>query len=504
VEQRAVSAAWAQTFRLLGLMVALGLAFYMGMLPKADARAPTHTDEWLHYAFAQRTLEERELSFEDPVSARRAINRHHEAGFHTLLASVKATTELPWTVIFRYFPSIFFCVTVFLAYLFGRRAGHGVESAMLVALVPTTLRVLGPAFLVPMAMGLLLLPTVLFVIQRFGFTIRSSFLLWLLLLFLFTAHPVSGLLLSLVVGISLVLFLGHAVRSGLLSLRMTLVALLGLAATVSLVTAWQLPLIRSQSGRIEDLTNDPGLPVILGEIYGLYGFLPLGLFVLGVFLLLGRRHWAANALVGSAIALLLLHYLYARQIFGDQTVADRGMLMLITLMGLVGGYALAEVRRLGPSLARVLHRPPAWGYALARLATVSLLVLAIAQALPQRQEERYYHIISDPVYRDALWVRDYVETPRPLYKVVLHPAYGIAFAPLSGRTVLASSSDPFSDPPKWVEQNMKIYTAKLPEGELTGHHIAILYDALLDRDDPANRYLIQPRPNIHLVRPITE
>lgn len=50
-------------------------------------------------------------------------------------------------VIFRYFPGIVFLMIVLSVYILGRREGFGWGAALFTCLIPTTVGIMGPAFL---------------------------------------------------------------------------------------------------------------------------------------------------------------------------------------------------------------------------------------------------------------------------------------------------------------------------------------------------------------------
>lgn len=79
----------------------------------------------------------------------------------------REVTNIPWMAIFRFFPSVIFTVTVLGVYVLARRSGFGLEAAFFASLTPTTVGVLGPAFLVPMSLAMVFIPLALLLALHF-------------------------------------------------------------------------------------------------------------------------------------------------------------------------------------------------------------------------------------------------------------------------------------------------------------------------------------------------
>jgi hypothetical protein len=169
---------WAKSdyFKLIPI---LALAFYLAFIPHQSYPYPVHVDEWVHLSCSNEIIDEsKAFNLTDPFSGGAAISQQQvEVGFQTFWAVFHITSGIDWNTIFKYFPGIMFMFTVLSVYILAKRRGFGWEAALLTCLIPTTIGVLGPGFLVPVAMGLPLIVVSLFI----AFYLRSwwSYLLLL-------------------------------------------------------------------------------------------------------------------------------------------------------------------------------------------------------------------------------------------------------------------------------------------------------------------------------------
>ena len=135
----------------------MGLAFYIAFIPHSSYPFPVHIDEWNHLSYAQALITAGSTTFTEPFLGEFtvSISSNLETGFHVLWGVFHQISGLSWFTICRYFPGIVFMMTVLSVYVMARRQGFGWEAALFTCLIPTTVGILGPAFLVPVAMGLL-------------------------------------------------------------------------------------------------------------------------------------------------------------------------------------------------------------------------------------------------------------------------------------------------------------------------------------------------------------
>ncbi|GAG21931.1 unnamed protein product, partial [marine sediment metagenome] len=195
---------------LLALGMIMGFAFYTSLIPRLDYSYPLHTDEWTHFAEARTIVTEGTIPFFDPVTGEDRADPvteetrsapHFEVGYHLFLAEFQLLTGLPWLDMFRYLPSAVFALAALSAYIFGNRRGFGLEAALFASLVPTTVRFLGPALVVPVALGLFFVPLVLFLVSNYWASKGLPLVLLVLLSFLFIAHVPTAVFAGLIIAV---------------------------------------------------------------------------------------------------------------------------------------------------------------------------------------------------------------------------------------------------------------------------------------------------------------
>ena len=159
-----ITAAQNEYFILI-LLIVLGV--YIAWIPRQGDILPVHLDEWFHMACSRQIFIQGDaVDLLDPFYGGQPwLFQFAERGFHLLLGVLQKISGLDWLSIFRYIPSVIFTMTILATYIMGKRQGFGLESAFFVSLLPTTVGILGPAFLVPVAIGLLFIPVSLFVIH---------------------------------------------------------------------------------------------------------------------------------------------------------------------------------------------------------------------------------------------------------------------------------------------------------------------------------------------------
>ncbi|MFC1990726.1 hypothetical protein ACFLU9_01070 [Chloroflexota bacterium] len=415
------------------LVAVLMLAYFMSSIPHWHYQYPLHIDEWWRYGDAQSLIETESITHPNPFEAGETLSPDIEAGFHLFLGELKLITGVSWLSLFRYLPGIILAMLAFQAYVFGKRKGLGLGAASLATLIPTSVRFLGPAFLLPVSLGLVFIPLTLFVLHRLMSGLRGPIILFLILLALLFIHPPTFAVVSAITVIHLVLFLlpGKEPQS---RARQSVLALVFIVPIYGLMFFWAPSFIDFVVNEAMQPELHLQLPPIQNAVFK-FGYIPATLFALGIGILArqGKRdNWA---IVLSAVGLLAFLLLYPRFYIGPDIIYERGWLYFFVLMALLGGVALKEI----------------WGWAgrgnMPSLATVSsyavigiLVASAFAMSLRSHLTEPYYHVIDDINYQDFLWVREY--TP-PQYQVgVLDTAKAWAFAAVTGKFAYTAEVSP--------------------------------------------------------------
>ncbi|MBI3930840.1 MAG: hypothetical protein HY325_02345, partial [Chloroflexi bacterium] len=171
-------------FDYLMLLPVLGLAFYIAFIPHLNYPYAIHVDEWVHITRSNMLMEAGSVNFPGVFSL--------EVGFHLFWGVFQTISGLSWMDIYRYFPGVIFIITVLSVYILAQREGFGWEAAFFTALIPSTVGIMGPAFLVPVAMGLLFTPLYLFLTFNFR-TLWSYLLIFIFTAFLLSIHAPSAI-----------------------------------------------------------------------------------------------------------------------------------------------------------------------------------------------------------------------------------------------------------------------------------------------------------------------
>ncbi|MDD5493042.1 MAG: hypothetical protein PHV60_10260, partial [bacterium] len=174
-------------------LLILGLAFYIAYIPHIDYPYPVHLDEWTHLACSNQIIEQASLtdlaspfSGEEPVS-----NQSLELGFHLFWTVFHQISGISWLAVFRYFPSVILIINVLAVFILAQRQKFGWQAAFFTCLIPTTAGILGPAFLVPVSMGLVFIPLSLILVFYFRST-WSYLVLLIFVVFLLSLHPATA------------------------------------------------------------------------------------------------------------------------------------------------------------------------------------------------------------------------------------------------------------------------------------------------------------------------
>ena len=478
---RAVGAGRAATLLALGAI--MGFAFYTSLIPRLDYDYPLHEDEWTHFTEARSIAEEGTIPFldpvtgedrADPVTEETRSSPHFEVGYQLFLAEFKLVTGLPWLAIFRYLPSALFALTALSAYLFGNRRGFGLEAALFACLVPTTVRFLGPAFAVPVALGLFLVPLILLLMSEFWPSRGLPVLLLPLLSFLFIAHAPTALFAGLIVA---VYGLFQTLRRAL-SRRSTRRRALGhLAAVLGVVGLSSLPLLAYNNWLVGAAAAEP-LPRELleapGSMVARLGYIPYPLFVLGLVLLARSGRRTDRALLATTVlvsAYAFLHYEFG---VGNAALYSRSILYLSLLLLLIAGLATAWLRRW---LAKTLSPRWASGASLAAAGVVlgAVMVPSLALNVEARYDETFYHRIGDTQYDDFVWIRDNLCSGYG--RALTDPKFGRPFAAISGRYAYAAipaTAAPVR-PPRLDEARLELKEGVPDADWLRQHDVSIVY-----------------------------
>lgn len=421
-----------QLAQYLGLSLILAFAFFMAFIPHLDYAYPIHTDEWYHFGWSQALTQAETIAFAEPFLGEWTVFDHHEIGFHLFLTQIRLLTGLSWIKIFLFLPGVIFMLTVLVSFTIGQRANFGLGAAFFVTLIPTTVRFLGPSFLTPAALGLFFLAAILFLLHCCEINRVKAVVLFLLLAFLFLSHPPTGIAASVLCLIYGFLILWKNEGRGIARWQTPLL-IWGSAFVSSFVgfaRFWeQTAIMAVQIPQPESL-----LPFIY-DAWPKFGFIPLGLFAVGVGFLAYKNGNKAWGLIASSCAFLAIMLSYRQLEIGVFILYERSFLYLFLLAGIIAGSATTNIReQLSSQFAKFTKKASLLSLFIVLILVVAAGVLSVRSHL----KEPYYHLITESQYNDFLWIREKLDSS--YQKAVVNPRMAIAFSPLSGKSIYASDA----------------------------------------------------------------
>jgi hypothetical protein len=344
-----------------------------------------------------------------------------------LWANFQQVTSISWLTIFRFFPGVIFLFTILSVYILTRRAGCGLEAAFFTSLIPTNVTMLGPSFLVPVALGMMFLPLFLFLV--FNHRVMASYIIiFIFVSFLLLMHPPTAMILAIV----LLFFVVFNIAKNLIhSLAITAVIAIPFIAIFPQVAQMTPGITKFVAGAV---SLPPYLPY-LPQLFHLWGYLPTFFFVLGVFWLGKRGGPQDYALILTCLFFLLHNSIFAIWHLGFQIVYHRSPIYLMLLMSIIGGYGLWRLRNLSLSgkLTAKLKVRPLSRYTL-RIILVSIIIaLSLVQTVIAQSRTPFYHVIDEEDYHAFVWIGENLADS--YQKAILDPWKATAFMALARREV---------------------------------------------------------------------
>ncbi len=407
----------------------LALAFYLAFIPHSNYPYPVHIDEWVQMAFSKAMLRAGSVTFPDPFFGQSiiALRFNMETGFQLFWGVFQNISGISWLTIFKYFPGIVFMVTVLSVYLLARREGFGWEAALFTCLVTTTVGILGPGFLVPVALGLLFIPLSLFL--AFNFRTGWSYLvLFVFVCFLLSTHAATAMGLAIILA-PYILF----------NLRGNFKHSLGL--TLALAIPFVAPFVLmygSLMSTAESLLSPVAFPthVDIPRLMQTYGYPGIFFCLLGTFLLVMRGGKKNYGLVFGLLALLAMLVVYFTFSYGMTIMYVRGLIFAMLMMGIVAGAGLMYVRKLRlPEKIGSRLKIPLIMQPVGVILCLALIAVTLAMGIPDRQQASYYHMIDSEDYEAFVWIRDNIGENYD--KAILDPWEATAFIAITQKTVYA-------------------------------------------------------------------
>ncbi len=298
------------------------------------------------------------------------------------------------------------------------------EAAFFTCLIPTTGGLLGPAFMVPMALGLLFIPLSLFM----AYNVRSPasyLIIFLFTCFLLMSHATTAVILSILLLPYIILhFKSERARS------------LGILASVAfpfvLATPLIINIITSRAGQLFTQQFIPSyveVPALLWK----YGLLPLAVSLIGTIFLIWKGGRKNLSLILGLVILVAVLLVYIRLHYGLEEIYERGLTTVLLLLSVLAGAGFFFLRTLKLP-AGFRSRFQFAGSQNARIFGCSVIVAAaLIIAIPTRMNAVFYHIIDDHDYQSFTWIKDNSGTG--YRSAVVDPWKATAFTAVTGTNI---------------------------------------------------------------------
>jgi len=454
----------------------------MAFIPNLNYPYPLHIDEWVHIAYSNSLLRAAAINHPDPFSGASGggVVAMLESGFHILFGVFHRVSGISWINISRYFPGIMFAVAALSVYVLARRVGFGWEAAFFTCLIPTTVGIMGPAFFVPVAMGLIFIPLSLFLVFYFR-TFWSYLVLFLFTLFMIITHATSAILLLLFLFPIVVLYLKSDIKH-------SFILILVWAIPFLVTLPWTIDLIMSTARSLVVLKPLPAYHDLPRIMY-VYGYIPVGLALLGVFVLVLKGGVKNYGLVfGLMTSSLMLATFYTLH-YGDPAIYLRGILYVMLMLGIAAGAGLMAIKNIElpaelglPVIIRRIGYPICF----------ALIIVILLTAIPTRKDIPYYLMIDKEDYEAFIWIRDNVDESHQM--AVLNPWKATAFTALTEKYVHARTHT--APTPKDKKALDFLNSGCKDTVFLNDNGISIVYN----RSSCSNPDLVEVRKNVYLLK----
>ena len=466
------------------LLLIVALAFYIGFIPHQGYLFPVHIDEWFHMAQSDAIMAAGNTTYPGPFyeGSSYSLGTNLEIGFHVFLGVFQRISGISWPDIFRYFPSIIFVMTVLAVYVLGRRQGFGWEAAFFTCLIPTTVGIMGPAFLVPLAMGLFFIAMSIFV--AFNFRTWGSYLvLFIFIVFLLAIHAPTavGLILILIPYILLNLTTDFKHSLGM-SLALALPFLILFPVVYKILSPYLAMLF---TPRLIPIYID--IPLIIRD----YGYLPVGFCLLGVLLLAIKGGKENYGLILGLLALLAMTVTFYTFHYGFHILYTRGLVYMMLMLSVLAGAGLKGIRTISLPGGLFSSDNSLWARSVGPVLCLALIVAMLVITIPDRQDTPYYYMIDEQDYNAFVWVRDNVG--EDYVKAVLDPWKGTPFSAVTGKKIYSK----IHEAPKATDAKAQefINNGCTDTAFLRDNGISIVYS----NKSCSNPDLLEVRENVYLL-----
>lgn len=458
------------------LLLIITMGVLLTLFPHFGYALPIHTDEWHYMAYADNLIALESTELQMPYYGWNQ-SQHWEIGFIIFIAIMKMLSGVSWPFLFCTLPAVIFTLIIMTSYKLGQKYGFGLHSAFIVALAPSTLRFLGPVFLVPITLGIFLIMISIYLIIAHSNKIRYL-PIFLILTFSFLMHPpTAGYLFIALFAVLLINIIQKQKNDSIL---------LGLILIVFTFCVFFIPQSIMEGFTWSTLTSSSRffLPMFsFIDFMALVSYVPVILALFGIGFLYKNKEKYSQSLI-SILALLVLfaislYYLFPN-FYNIQAVYDRAIILLAVMVALIGGAGLLLVQK---NVSKPLF--------------IVLLSCILILSLSSHANEPYYHIISENEYDDFVWIHDNLNSSYE--KAILDPWKAVAFTPVTGKKVYYRiPQGPGEDMESKINSINAFFAGNCSDSEfLETNGISIIYT----RGYCSNPDFVEIRDNIYIYQP---
>lgn len=378
------------------LIAFMVLAIILNFIPHASYKYPLHVDEWVHFQYSNH------LSDNVPLYLGGEVNSL-EAGFHFLLATINSL-GVPYVFMFTFFASLItflICLGVFILTrrLFNETAG--VFAVLFIALLKSTVMILGPVFFVPMAIGMFFIVISLFLIKL------NSKALILILASILIIHPPTAMAMLLLINIEFLIKRKNYLKN------------LGLQALAGLIA---LPLyldifLSKGLGAINQLEF---LAISMALFIPRFLSWTLMIIVLiGIYFSVEKKKYSVAVYTIALLFFIFIFYQYKIEVFIPYR---RALMYLFLIFAIPFGFGCERIINLSKNKNFKI------------IIGVVLIIFILIMVLPAKLDSNgpIYHIINEQEYNDFIWIKENTDKNS---LAVLHPWKADAFTPIAERQV---------------------------------------------------------------------
>ena len=488
-----------KNFQILLLLTGIIIfAGFMGLLPhiKDNYYLPFHVDEWIHWIYGKSFMESGSSSFINPYTGS-GVTQSLELGFHYIIAFLSWISNSTFVTMFVFMPAIIGIFTSLIAFNIGERYERkfGLEAALLVSLIPTTCRFLGPSFFVAVALGLLFIVFTIWLLQqkKLSLTPLIPVIIWCT----FLIHPptaLAGIIITIIYALMLLLekkYKLSAITAGL--------SLVPIGFVFLLATRWDVAIqqvIDAFFGGKYFL--DLNLPKIWVSFEHM-GLVVWVLCIIGAYFAFSKGKTTVCAIGLSAIAFIALIGLYDKFGYGLPIMYERSFMYLFLMVALIAGWGLGELRR---TITETSERFLPKQYANLKeytgiIVPVVACLLLVTTTVPAHLEIPYYQMINETDYETFTWIEENIDNFRdenhPYDQGAVNPFYASPFSAVTRLYMVSSIMHPIYGYSLHTEMEKFLNEKCVDTSFMDQHKISVIYTTSCN-----NANLTMIYPNVYL------